>query len=267
MGRREMPISGGERIAADRIGVMEPLGPSQLPDSVNANGAFEVVVEGYDAVYASVAASPTFGQLWAEHACGGAFPAEFAHISFLTLDELRDMADYLALGKDAVLADLACGGGGGPGLWAAMRSGALLFGVDPSWAGLAQARKRVGRVALADRARYQQGTFAMTGLADKAADGALSVDAMQYAPDKSHMFREIHRILRPGGRLAFSAFEVEPERVDGLPVFGVRPRVRLRPAARSRRLLDRLVQGISRLDRARRSDVRCSHGDPCDTNR
>ena len=56
-----------------------------------------------------------------------------------------------------------------------------------------------------------------------AADAALSVDAIQYAPSKAGVFREAYRILRPGGRLAFSAFEVDPERVAGIPVLGVDP--------------------------------------------
>jgi SAM-dependent methyltransferase len=195
---------------------------SQRRDGVRADGAFDVVVDGYDAVYAAAASSPGFARLWAEHAYGGTFPVEFAHISFLTLDELQVMAQYLALGEGAVLVDLACGAGG-PGLWIVAQGGASVIGVEPSSAGLAQARKRSEEVGLADRSLYQQGTFARTGLGKDAADGALSVDAIQYAPDKTEVFREANRILRPGGRLAFSAFEVDPERVAGIPVLGVDP--------------------------------------------
>lgn len=200
----------------------QPDHPGQLPNDVSDDGVFNVVVEGYDSVYPAVAASHTFRQLWAEHACGGAFPPEFAHISFLTFDELQAMADHLTLGKDSVLADLACGAGG-PGLWVATQADATLIGIDPSSTGLAEARKRATWAGFAHRTRYQLGTFATTNLADSAADAALSVDAIQYAPDKGHVFAEAHRILRPGGRLAFSAFEVAPERVNGLPVLGLDP--------------------------------------------
>ena len=185
-------------------------------------GAFDVVVTGYDAVYPAVAASPTFKRLWAQHACGGDFPAAFAHISFLTFDELRAMSEYLGLHEGGVLVDLACGAGG-PGLWVASRSGASLIGIDPSATGLAEARQRAERVGLADRARYQHGTFAATGLDDAMANGAMSVDAIQYAADKRAVFAEARRILRRGARFAFSAFELEPERVRDLPVFGVDP--------------------------------------------
>ncbi len=109
------------------------------------------------------------------------------------------MAHYLALGDGTVLADLACGAGG-PGLWIAAQCGASVIGVDPSSAGLAQARKRSQQVGLTDHSLYQQGTFASTGLGNGAVDGALSVDALQYAPDKTDVFREAYRILRPRGR-------------------------------------------------------------------
>ena len=201
---------------------MTSTGEGSLSEGVTGDGVFEVVVDGYDAVYPAVAASPTFRRLWAEHAYGGPFPAEFAHISFLTFDELQTMAGHLALVEGSVLADLACGAGG-PGLWLAAESGASVVGVDPSEAGLVEARKRADAVGLTRRASFRRGIFAETGLVDAVADAVLSVDAIQYAPDKRAVFREIRRIMRPCARLAFCAFEVEPDRVEGLPVLGVDP--------------------------------------------
>jgi ubiquinone/menaquinone biosynthesis C-methylase UbiE len=153
---------------------------------------------------------------------------DFAHISFLTLIELQEMRQRLALRQGAALVDLACGAGG-PGLWIAKVMDATLVGVDPSAIGLTHARARADSVGIANKARFTQDTFAMTGLAEAAADGAISVDALQYAPDKRAGLKEAARILRPGGRLVFTAFEVEPQRVEGLPVLGVDPVADYRP--------------------------------------
>ena len=62
-------------------------------------------------------------------------------------------------------------------------------------------------------------------------DAAMTVDALQYAPDKTAALREFARIIRPGGRrvagatgiLAFFAFELHPERARALPVIGDDP--------------------------------------------
>lgn len=68
------------------------------------------------------------------------------------------------------------------------------------------------------RSTFQVGTFGQTGLAAGEADGVLTLDALQYAPDKAAACREFARILKPGKRLAFMAFEVTAERVADLPV-------------------------------------------------
>jgi SAM-dependent methyltransferase len=54
-------------------------------------------------------------------------------------------------------------------------------------------------------------------LESASADAVMSVDALQYVPDKTKALAEVARILRPGGRFAFVAFELDPERVSGLP--------------------------------------------------
>jgi ubiquinone/menaquinone biosynthesis C-methylase UbiE len=194
-----------------------------LTDDVTDSGVFQTVLDGYDAVYDALPRSRVFTEMWGASAYGADFPDDFAHIGFLTVDEGRRLLQLLRLGADDVLVDVACGAGG-PGLWAAQQTGATLIGVDPSAAGLAAARRRAERVGLASRATYQKGTFEQTGLPDAAADGVVSIEAFQYAPDKRAALTELHRILRPGGRIGIVCFEVNPSRVDGLPVLGVDPR-------------------------------------------
>ena len=183
---------------------------------------FQAVLDGYDAVYDALARSATFNRIWRTHAYRGEFPAEFAHIGFLTLDEGRRMLDALHVSEGGTLVDVACGAGG-PGLWAAQQSGAALVGVDPSAAGVAAARQRAEDVGLEERSRFDQGTFEQTGLPDRFADAAMTIEAFQYAPAKRAALGELFRVLRPGRRLALVCFEVDPAKAEGLPVLGVDP--------------------------------------------
>jgi SAM-dependent methyltransferase len=72
---------------------------------------------------------------------------------------------------------------------------------------------------MSDRAEFAQGSFEHTALAPLCADAVMTVDALQYAPDKTKALIEVARILRPGGRFAFVTFELDPQRVAGLPIW------------------------------------------------
>lgn len=179
----------------------------------------DILSMGYSAVYAATPGSPTLRRLWHEHAEGLDFPDDFGHISFVTVPELQRIAHELRLAPGDTLVDLGCGRGG-PALWMARETGASLVGVDFSPVAVEQATARAAQLGLGSRARFVLGTFAATGLDPASAAGAMSEDALQYAPDKRAAFAEAARILRPGARFVFTAFELEPSRADGLPVFG-----------------------------------------------
>jgi SAM-dependent methyltransferase len=193
-----------------------------LTAEVTEAGVFQAVLDGYDAVYDALPRGKTFNRLWRAHAYNGDFPEEFAHIGFLTLLEAQRMLELLHIGPEDVLVDLACGTGG-PGLWIAAKSGASLIGVDPSAAGLTAATARARDVGLEGSTRFQLGTFEQSNLSGGVADAVMSVEALQYAPNKGAAFAELFHVLLPGGRLAFIAFEVDPAKVTGLPVLGVDP--------------------------------------------
>jgi len=189
----------------------------------------DVVASGYDAVYAAVPASPTLRRIWREHAAGADFPEAFAHISFVTLHELSRVASELHLSERSTLVDLGCGMGG-PALWVSQETGCMLRGVDLSKVAVAQATARASELGLSsERATFTVGAFADSGLASSSVDGAMSEDALQYAPDKRAAFAEAARLLVRGGRLVFTAFELEPDRATGLPVLGADPVADYRP--------------------------------------
>jgi ubiquinone/menaquinone biosynthesis C-methylase UbiE len=182
----------------------------------------ERIAAGYDAVFGATPNSPTLARIWRAHALGADFPEGFEHISFVTLAELHAIATQLRLDATSTFVDLACGLGG-PGLWVARKTGAHLTGIDLSPVAVVGARARAARLGLSDASSFSDGTFAATGLDDSTFDGAMSADALQYAPDKQAALNEAARILRPGGRLVFACFELDAERVTGLPVFGTDP--------------------------------------------
>jgi SAM-dependent methyltransferase len=173
---------------------------------------------GYDSFYEAWGRSPTWRRIWREHVTGPDYPEEFAHVSFLPLAELRALARGLNLAADQTLVDLACGAGG-PGLWVAVQSGARLIGRDLSRVAVERATECAKAVGVGDRVDFAHGSFEQTGLVSHCADAVMTVDALQYAPDKTKALVEVSRILRPGGRFAFVAFELDPERVAGLPVW------------------------------------------------
>ena len=132
------------------------------------------------------------------------------------------MVVELRLQPGDTLVDLACGMGG-PALWAARETASSLIGIDLSAVAVRLASDRASDVGLADRVTFRTGSFVETGLKDASADAVMSEDALQYAPDKLAALSEIARILRPDGRLVFTAFELEQARVAGLPILGDDP--------------------------------------------
>ncbi len=182
----------------------------------------DILLAGYNAVYAATPHSPTLRRLWHEHAEGLDFPEQFGHISLVTVPELRRIAAELRLSPGDTMVDLGCGMGG-PALWVARETGAHLIGIDLSPVAVEQASARAAELGLSGQAQFAVGSFVDTGLETDSAQGAMSEDALQYAPDKRAAIVEAARILRPGGRLVFTAFELDPQRATGLPVLGADP--------------------------------------------
>jgi ubiquinone/menaquinone biosynthesis C-methylase UbiE len=139
-------------------------------------------------------------------AFGADYPAAAQPSAFYSATTLRMVVDALDLRPGRVLADLGCGHGG-PGLWAAQQTGATLTGIDLSPAGIDLARRRAAQLGLAARARFTAGDLTATGLPDASCDAVMSLDVLPFVPGKAAAVREVARILRPGGRFAFTTWE------------------------------------------------------------
>jgi ubiquinone/menaquinone biosynthesis C-methylase UbiE len=133
-------------------------------------------------------------------------PPEVQPYSFVTMPALHEITRELRLVVGDLLVDLACGRGG-PGLWVAHRTGARLLGIDFSTVALAQARRRALASPVADRASFEVGDLAATGLPDASTDALMCIDSFQFAHDMAQAASEAWRILRPGGRFVLTCWE------------------------------------------------------------
>ena len=170
-----------------------------------------IVAQGYDAVYEAMPRSPTLLKIWKDQVAGDDYPDDFYHISFLTFQDLRDLGAELELSPGASFADVACGRGG-PAQRIAKETGAKVRGIDFSGIAVSQAERRASALGLGSVATFSVGTFDDTGLDTGSMAGAMTVDALQYAPHKLAAIREFARILHPSGRLVFAAFELDPDK-------------------------------------------------------
>ncbi|MEV6408979.1 class I SAM-dependent methyltransferase [Streptomyces bobili] len=140
--------------------------------------------------------------------------ADLDLFSFLCADLLHHIARQLDLHPRQTLADLGCGRGG-PGLWLASRAHAALVGIDFSPVAIAQARHRA--VPFATDAAFAVADLTRLPLTGQCVDRALSLDALQYAPDRVAAARQALSILKPGGRLVLTGWQPHTPGDERLP--------------------------------------------------
>lgn len=131
----------------------------------------------------------------------------------LNVDIERRVADLAQLSPGQSV--LVVGPGPGVGLvLAAERTGpeGQVVGIEPSATMRAQAAARcaglvqAGRLE-AGRIEVRDAHVAATGATDGSIDVVISVNNVMFWPDRDAAFAELHRVLRPGGRLVIGTHE------------------------------------------------------------
>jgi ubiquinone/menaquinone biosynthesis C-methylase UbiE len=150
----------------------------------------------------------TGGKDFAEHEHAGWEPRATAyddHLGRITIEIAGPLLDAAEVVAGSRVLDVACGPGYGAGQAAARGADAL--GLDFSFAMVKEARRRF------PAARFVQGDAQRLDLGDDQFDAVVCMFGIAHFPDADAAIAEAFRVLRPGGRYAFTAWS-RPEEND-----------------------------------------------------
>jgi SAM-dependent methyltransferase len=158
----------------------------------------------FDAIFAQVARSRTLSDIWRE-VYGQEYPQDASPFSFVTVEELRWLAVALHVSGGQRFVDLACGRGG-PSLWVARETGATVIGIDSSFVAIEGATITARARGVSPTAAFVAADARATGLRSESVDAVMSIDALQLMNDRPLVMVEVARVLKPGGRFAFTTW-------------------------------------------------------------
>ena len=113
------------------------------------------------------------------------------------------LAERAGIGQASQVADF-CAGLAGPARYLAHRYGAIVTCIELNPHRAPGAADLTRRVGLADRVRVVRADVMRVPLAAQSMDAVISQEALLHVPDKRAALAEAYRVLKPGGRLAFT---------------------------------------------------------------
>jgi ubiquinone/menaquinone biosynthesis C-methylase UbiE len=119
------------------------------------------------------------------------------------LEATIEAAALMQAGAGDHLLDIGSGLGG-PARYFAKRFGCRVTGIDLTAEFCEVARHLTRLLELEDRVGFELGNALSMRFADEAFDGAYSMNVSMNIADKRGFYREIHRVLKPGGWLVLS---------------------------------------------------------------
>ncbi|REJ78383.1 MAG: class I SAM-dependent methyltransferase [Acidobacteria bacterium] len=156
------------------------------------------VLAHYDAQYTSFA-TDLYSRIRAR-----VFGEDYGQNGWQTADEQDRFIEWLSLGDSDLLLDVACGSGG-PTTRIVGKTGCRAVGIDINPKAIDEARSRAESAGISQKATFRtvEGKTALD-FEDGSFDGLICIDAVNHLPDRSAVFAEWKRILKPGGRIVIT---------------------------------------------------------------
>lgn len=129
--------------------------------------------------------------------------AHYDHFHGRGLEATQEIADGLAIAPTHHILDVGSGIGG-PARYFANRFGCRVTGIDLTAEFCEVARHLTRLLELEDHVAFELGNALSMPLADASFDGAYSMNVSMNIADKAALYREIHRVLKPGAWLMLS---------------------------------------------------------------
>jgi Methylase involved in ubiquinone/menaquinone biosynthesis len=132
------------------------------------------------------------------------FGKDIGQNSWTTADEYDRFISWLRLEPQQHVLEVASGSGG-PAQYLAERAQCLVTGIDANESGVETATQSLAESNLSDRVSFKVvDATARLPFADNTFDGLMCIDSMNHFPNRLSVFREWHRVLRPGRRAVFT---------------------------------------------------------------
>jgi SAM-dependent methyltransferase len=152
-------------------------------------------VKLYDAHYRHLSADPEVAVR------RRTYDEDLGQSSWLTAAQALDFFRLLKLGPGQRVLEVACGSGGVT-CRMAIETGAECLGVDINPHGIAAAQARARGQELSSRVSFQMvDAGEPLPFPDQSFDAIFCNDSINHIPGRGQVFRDWHRVLRPGGRV------------------------------------------------------------------
>jgi len=126
------------------------------------------------------------------------------------IEVLDALADAAGIGSEHHVLDV-CSGMGGPARWLAYQRNCKVTGLDFTLSRIEAARRLTQRVQLDHLIDFVHGDAAAMTLPSSRYDVLIAQESWLHIPDKAALISECVRVLKPGGRIAFTDIVVRSE--------------------------------------------------------